>query len=132
MIPRERHEKAILRLLRDFPVVAILGARQVGKTTLAQRIMKLHKGPAERFDLEDPVDLARLDDPRLALSGLRGLVVLDEPDRIRESLANKLCRGFRVRECLHGRGADEWIAVGAERLRAFSHALVAGSELRRK
>jgi len=81
MILRERHEKAVLRLLRDFPVVAILGARQVGKTTLAQRIMELRKGPAERFDLEDPADLARLDDPRLALSSLRGLVVLDEIQR---------------------------------------------------
>jgi predicted AAA+ superfamily ATPase len=78
MIPRERHQKIVLQLLRDFPVVAILGARQVGKTTLAQRIMEVHKGPAQRFDLEDPADLARLDDARLALSGLRGLVVLDE------------------------------------------------------
>ena len=78
MIPRKRHERTVLRLLRDFPVVAILGARQVGKTTLAQRIMEAHKGPAQRFDLEDPADLARLEDARLALSGLRGLVVLDE------------------------------------------------------
>ena len=81
MIPRERHEKTVLRLLGSFPVVAILGARQVGKTTLAQRIMEIHKGPAERFDLEDPMDLARLDDARLALAGLRGLVVLDEIQR---------------------------------------------------
>jgi predicted AAA+ superfamily ATPase len=78
MIPRERHERTVLRLLRDFPVVALLGARQVGKTTLAQQIMEVRKGPAQRFDLEDPADLARLDDARLALSGLRGLVVLDE------------------------------------------------------
>jgi predicted AAA+ superfamily ATPase len=38
MIPRKRHEKAVIRLLDHFPVVAILGARQVGKTTLAQQI----------------------------------------------------------------------------------------------
>ena len=43
--------------------------------------MARHKGPAERFDLEDPADLARLGDPHLALSGLRGLVVLDEVQR---------------------------------------------------
>jgi predicted AAA+ superfamily ATPase len=67
MIPRHRHEKAVLRLLDSFPVVAILGARQVGKTTLAQHIMKVRKGPEERFDLEDPADLARLEDARLAL-----------------------------------------------------------------
>lgn len=81
MISRNRHEKAVLGLLDSFPVVAILGARQVGKTTLAQQIAKARKGPAERFDLEDPADLARLADARLALSGLRGLVVLDEIQR---------------------------------------------------
>lgn len=81
MIARHRHRKAVVRLLDNFPVVAILGARQVGKTTLAQQIMKTRKGPAERFDLEDSADLARLKDPRLALSGLRGLVVLDEIQR---------------------------------------------------
>ncbi|MGB3561638.1 MAG: ATP-binding protein [Thermoanaerobaculia bacterium] len=82
MIPRHRHEKAVLRLLDNFPVVAILGARQVGKTTLAQQIMKAGKGPKERFDLEDPADLARLEDARLAPSGVRGLVVLDEIQRL--------------------------------------------------
>jgi predicted AAA+ superfamily ATPase len=81
MIPRKRHEQTVRRLLRDFPVVAILGARQVGKTTLAQRIMEMNKGPTQRFDLEDPADLARLDDARLALSELRGLIVLDEIQR---------------------------------------------------
>ena len=81
MILRQRHEKHVLRLLDNFPVVAILGARQVGKTTLAQRIMEARKGAAERFDLEDSADLARLEDARLALSGLRGLVVLDEIQR---------------------------------------------------
>jgi predicted AAA+ superfamily ATPase len=81
MIPRKRHEKAVLRLLDSFPVVAILGARQVGKTTLAQQIMKFRKGSGQRFDLEDPADLARLEDARLALSRLRGLVVLDEIQR---------------------------------------------------
>jgi len=81
MIPRGRHESTVLRLLGSFPVVAILGARQVGKTTLAQRIMEFHQGPVERFDLEDSADLARLDDARLALAGLRGLVVLDEIQR---------------------------------------------------
>src|SRR3990170_782333 len=43
--------------------------------------MAKHSGTAERFDLEDPADLARLDDARVALSGLRGLVVIDEVQR---------------------------------------------------
>ena len=81
MIDREQHRERVVALLRDFPVVAILGARQVGKSTLALQIMASHRGPAERFDLEDPADLARLGDARLALAPLRGLVVLDEVQR---------------------------------------------------
>jgi|SRR5664280_478025 predicted AAA+ superfamily ATPase len=81
MIDRGAHRRTVTALLRDFPVVAILGARQVGKSTLAMQIMASHRGPAERFDLEDPADLARLEDARLALSPLRGLVVLDEVQR---------------------------------------------------
>lgn len=61
--------------------MAILGARQVGKTTLAREIAARHAGPTTRFDLEDPDDLARLGEPRLALGGLSGLVVIDEVQR---------------------------------------------------
>jgi len=81
MIARQRHHSKVLALLRDYPVVAILGARQVGKTTLALQILEDSEGPGERFDLEDPADLARLSDPRLALGELRGLVVIDEVQR---------------------------------------------------
>lgn len=62
-------------------MVALLGARQVGKTTLAWELMARSAGPATRFDLEDPEDLARLEDAKLALRGLTGLVVLDEVQR---------------------------------------------------
>jgi len=81
MIERTRHRERVTTLLRDFPVVAILGARQVGKSTLALQIMAARRGASERFDLEDPADLARLGDPELALAPLRGLVVLDEVQR---------------------------------------------------
>ena len=81
LIDRNRHRDRIEALLHQYPVVAILGARQVGKTTLALQVLERYEGPGERFDLEDPADLARLDDPRLALSGLRGLVVIDEVQR---------------------------------------------------
>ena len=81
MIDRGEHRERVKALLRDFPVVAILGARQVGKSTLALQLMAEQRGPAECFDLEDPADLARLDDARLALAPLRGLVVLDEVQR---------------------------------------------------
>jgi len=81
VIERPDLEKAVRRALRRAPVAALVGPRQCGKTTLARRIARSWKGPVERFDLEDPVDLARLDAPRLALEDLRGLVVLDEVQR---------------------------------------------------
>jgi uncharacterized protein len=77
-ISRPAHLQRLERLLREHAVVALLGARQVGKTTLAREIMRRRKGPATLFDLEDPRDLAQLAEPTLALAGLRGLVVLDE------------------------------------------------------
>ena len=77
-IPRTTHVRSLTRLLRENPVVALLGARQVGKTTLARELMRQRRGPATWFDLEDPRDLRQLDEPTLALESLRGLVVLDE------------------------------------------------------
>jgi predicted AAA+ superfamily ATPase len=71
----------VARLLRQSPVVALLGARQVGKTTLARRIAAKWPAPVTTFDLEDSADLARLADPMLALRACRGLVVIDEVQR---------------------------------------------------
>lgn len=81
MIPREGHLNAVRGILRSFPVVAILGARQVGKTTLARQLVARLRGGATVFDLENDEDLARLADPLLALRPLRGLVVIDEVQR---------------------------------------------------
>jgi predicted AAA+ superfamily ATPase len=81
MIDRELHARQITGLLKRFPVVAILGARQVGKTTLAASLAPTLSDRISRFDLENPSDLARLADPMLALQELKGLVVLDEVQR---------------------------------------------------
>ena len=81
MIHRHQHLEALERLLRGNPVVALLGARQVGKTTLARQLARRRKGPAHVFDLESSADVARLADPLLALSPLKGFVVLDEVQR---------------------------------------------------
>lgn len=78
MISRIYHLDLLKQQLADFPVVAILGARQVGKTTLARQFEKVWAGPARHFDLEDPDDQARLADPSFVLRELQGLVVLDE------------------------------------------------------
>lgn len=82
MIDRPRHVKAIQRHLERNPVVAVLGARQVGKTTLA-RLVARHRATTW-FDLEDPADRARLAEPELVLRSARGLVVLDEVQRLPE------------------------------------------------
>lgn len=81
MLPRAYPAAAIRRLLRENRVVALLGARQIGKTTLARQICEAWNGESEYFDLESSRDLAKLDDPMLALEPLRGLVVLDEVQR---------------------------------------------------
>ena len=81
MIGREAHLRKVEELLRDSPVVAMIGARQVGKTTLARRIVERYGEAARVFDLESTEDVAQLADPMLALAPLRGLVVLDEVQR---------------------------------------------------
>lgn len=84
MIARTHHLSELSRLLSRYPVVAILGARQVGKTTLAGELLRRETLRGTSFDLEDQSTRARLADPMLALSGLTGLVVLDEIQRTPE------------------------------------------------
>jgi uncharacterized protein len=62
-------------------VVGIIGARQVGKSTLVNEYMKTAGQPFHVFDLENPDDLARLAEPMLALKNLSGIVVIDEVQR---------------------------------------------------
>jgi predicted AAA+ superfamily ATPase len=81
MIPRDGHLEALRIRLREMPVVGLVGARQVGKTTLARQLAEGFDGPVIRLDLERPEDLARLEDPLLSLSDKHGLVVIDEVQR---------------------------------------------------
>lgn len=59
--------------------MALIGPRQCGKTTLAREFVK--PDALNYFDLEDPISLARLDEPMMALQNLEGLVVIDEIQR---------------------------------------------------
>lgn len=79
MIDRVSTLTAIRTALSRSRVVALLGPRQCGKTTLA-RLFVLPDSP-NYFDLEDPFSLARLDEPMTALRDLTGLVVIDEIQR---------------------------------------------------
>ncbi len=78
MIDRLQHLERLQASLDEFPVVGLIGARQVGKTTLARELARRASGPVTFFDLESSRDVARLEDPLLALEGLRGLVIIDE------------------------------------------------------
>jgi hypothetical protein len=79
MIERRDHAQIVQRLLRKNPVVALLGPRQVGKSTLARAVAQAYPGGrAAFFDLEKDADVRRLEEPSFALSPLRGLVVIDE------------------------------------------------------
>lgn len=80
MILRPVYEQAVHEALSDFPVAAILGPRQCGKTTLARLICK--NSSHDYYDLEDPIDAARLASPMLALEKASELVVIDEIQRI--------------------------------------------------
>jgi uncharacterized protein len=77
MIKRKAEISSLTGLIDQFPVTCILGARQTGKTTLARQLLFQHY-----FDLENPRDLARLDQPQLALENLEGLIVIDEIQRV--------------------------------------------------
>ncbi len=79
MIPRSATTEALKRALDRSRVVALLGPRQCGKTTLARQFVSPES--CNYFDLEDPLSLARLDEPMTALRDLTGLVVIDEIQR---------------------------------------------------
>lgn len=69
------------KLLKDNPVVAILGPRQCGKTTLSRQFSSQWPADVTTFDLENPRDVQRLADPLLALEDVEGLVIIDEIQR---------------------------------------------------
>ena len=122
---RDQDVLAVQTALGRFPVVGIIGARQAGKTTLARAIAKRQLGPVTHFDLEDPADLARLADPRLALGDLRGLVILDEIQRRPEIfptlrvLADR--RPRRVRFLVLGSASPDLLRQGSESLAGRIH-----------
>lgn len=81
MIKRTKFLEEIKNIHRIHSVCAILGPRQCGKTTLAESYRKTVEDSCFVFDLEDPSDLARLEDPRLTLETLEGLIIIDEIQR---------------------------------------------------
>lgn len=78
-IPRPAVIAQIVRSLDLNPIVALLGPRQCGKTTVARMIGEQQS--STYFDLENPVDVRRLSAPLTVLETLSGLVIIDEVQR---------------------------------------------------
>jgi hypothetical protein len=79
MIHRTHLKQTIQKKIEANRVVALIGPRQCGKTTLAREFVS--PDSANYFDLEDPLSLALLDQPMTALQDLTGLIVIDEIQR---------------------------------------------------
>ncbi|HQN01244.1 MAG TPA: ATP-binding protein [Candidatus Hydrogenedentes bacterium] len=79
MIHRTIDSKRIQTALKRSRIVALLGPRQCGKTTLARHFVPVES--LNYFDLEDPASLARLSEPDTTLRPLKGLIVIDEIQR---------------------------------------------------
>lgn len=79
MISRAADLARVRAALKRSRIVAVIGPRQCGKTTLARQWTP--STSLNYFDLEDPQSLARLAEPGLALRSLRGVVVIDEVQR---------------------------------------------------
>lgn len=102
--------------LDSFPVVALLGPRQVGKTTLAFTLADSLGGEGVRYlDLESPGDRARLSDPEAYFEGQRGrLVILDEIHRVPELFA--VLRGVVDRRRRAGLRTGQFLVLGSASL----------------
>ncbi|MFZ2656367.1 MAG: ATP-binding protein [Victivallales bacterium] len=121
MIARVKDLNNIIEHVEDYTVVGILGARQVGKTTIARQIASIFKenGKDVTFlDLENSEDLSRIQDPMLVLKHLKGLVVLDGIQRKPEIFAT--LRVLADRE----NSQTKFIVLGS----ASPHLLKQGSE----
>ena len=101
-----------LNSLENFPVVAILGPRQVGKTTLAFQIKEMLKKPAVYLDLELPQDRAKFAEPQLYLEQYTGkLLILDEIQRVPELFP--VMRGLIDQRRRKGEKSGHYLILGS-------------------
>jgi predicted AAA+ superfamily ATPase len=114
MIKRETEGK-IRDLLQEFPAVAILGPRQVGKTTIAQEIAN-HLNPKYIYlDLESPADRAKITEAEAYFELHKGnLIILDEIQRIPNLF--EILRGVIDRRRKEGHKTGQFLILGSASL----------------
>ncbi len=82
MITQRKSLPIIKKSLQNFPVVTLLGSRQVGKTTLAKQIMKKQNANSIYLDLELPSDYLKLEEAEIYLKEHQDkLIIIDEVQR---------------------------------------------------
>jgi predicted AAA+ superfamily ATPase len=109
---RRRLLDTLLRRLDEFPVVGLLGPRQVGKTTLAHALAQARPTPIHYLDLERDTDRRKLDDAESYLGSHRHeLVVLDEVQRRPEIFP--LLRGLVDERIREGKRAGHFLILGS-------------------
>lgn len=109
MLPRRRFSD-LTTALAESPVVALLGPRQVGKTTLAHEIAEAR--PSVYLDLESEADRAKLAEPELYLAQHEDkLVILDEIQRTPQFF--RTLRGLVDAGRRRGRGMGRFLVLGS-------------------
>jgi predicted AAA+ superfamily ATPase len=122
MFLRSRHQE-VIEALEQMPIVALLGPRQVGKTTLSLAVLPALQKSAIYLDLELEADIRKLDDPAYFLSQFNGhLVVIDEVQRkpdlfivLRSIVDQRKRKGYTIAQILEYVGTFSWTANCAER-----------------
>ena len=110
MIERASRQQ-LARWLQEFPAVALLGPRQVGKTTLALQ-WAAGAAPSVYVDVEDPTDLARLADALTFMeANADRLVIIDEIQRAPHLFP--LLRGVIDRRRREGRPTGHFLLLGS-------------------
>lgn len=111
LITRTQALEEIQIRLDESPAVALLGARQAGKTTLAEEVAALWQGPTRVFDLErSAVKEAMMERPESILADLEGLVIIDEVQRMPElfALLRPLCDARNRKSVFLLLGSASW------------------------
>jgi len=111
MIKRERFQH-LAKALETMPVVALIGSRQVGKTTLALEVSKQLKKPVTYIDLESDTDFNKLTDSEAYLKRFsEHLLIIDEVQRKPDLF--RILRGIVDERKRNGERAGHFLLLGS-------------------